>query len=377
MGIKKTCPVCVNRQQLHRGVNFSFHKRCIAVITTFHPTVIVPPFPFWCWSTITIPESSRYIGIRLSTNFVGYGITLTTDFNQVAGVATVTVDTSGLIGLGGSFPGLPNFSIQHNSSGVFAGTPIFLFNPTGNNLIVEGSSANTIFKVTQTGTGNAFYVEDTSGDPTPFVINNAGLVGIGSSVPTAQVDIDTSQQAINIRSTNGSGNIIRVDSAFTDDTPFIVDVNGNVGINTGSAVAPLDVVGNAAITGSVRIYEADRSNYVGLQAGSLSSDLTFTLPTGIGTAGYVLFTSGSGVLDWKSVSNQEVVAGTGITVTYTTVGSGITVATIGNSGVTKIIAGLGVSVSPASGTGEVTISASDGGVANIYPFTTRGFSIPI
>jgi hypothetical protein len=320
---------------------------------------------------------NEFVGLATQINFVGYGITLTTAFNETAGVATVTVDTSGLIGLGGSFPGLPNFSIQHNSSGVFAGTPIFLYNPSGNNLIVEGSSNNTIFKVTQTGNGDSFYVEDTSGDPTPFVINNAGLVGIGSSVPTAQVDIDTSQQAINIRSTNGSGNIIRVDSAFTDDTPFIVDVNGNVGINTGSAVAPLDVVGNAAITGSVRIYEADRSNYVGLQVGSLSSDLTFTLPTGIGTAGYVLFTSGGGVLDWKSVSNQEVVAGTGITITYSTVGSGITVATIGNSGVRRIIAGLGVSVSPASGTGEVTISASDGGVANIYPFTTRGFSIPI
>ena len=320
-----------------------------------------------------------FVGLATQINFVGYGVTLTTDFNQTAGVATVTVDTSGLIGLGGSFPGLPNYSLQYNSSGVFAGSPIFLYNPSGNNLVVEGSSSNTIFKVTQTGTGNAFYVEDTSGDLTPFVITNDGSVGIGSSVPTAQLDITAvSQPAINIRSTNGSGNIIRVDSAASDTTPFIIDVNGNVGINTGSAVAPLDVVGNAAITGSVRIYESDRSNYVGLQAGSLGSNLTFTLPTGIGTAGYVLFTSGSGILDWKSVSNQEVVAGTGITITYSTVGSGITVATIGNSGVRRIIAGLGVSVSPASGTGEVTISASGGGAsANIYPFTTRGFSIPI
>jgi hypothetical protein len=327
---------------------------------------------------ISSGPSNQFVGLATQINFVGYGITLTTAFNETAGVATVTVDTSGLIGIGGSFPGLPNFSLQYNDSNRFNGVPIFLYNAVGNNLVVEGSSNNTIFKVTQTGNGDSFYVEDTSGDPTPFVISNNGSVGIGSSVPTAQLDIVTnSQPAINIKSTNGVGNIVRVDNTGSDTTPFIIDVNGNVGINTVTAVAPLDVVGNAAITGSVRIYESDRSNYVGLQAGSLSSNLTFTLPTGIGTAGYVLFTSGSGVLDWKSVSNQEVVAGTGITITYSTVGSGITVATISNSGVRRIIAGLGVSVSPASGTGEVTISASGGGVANIYPFTTRGFSIPI
>jgi len=321
---------------------------------------------------------NTFVGLATQINFIGYGITLTTAFNQTTGIATVTVDTSGLIGVGGSFPGLPNFSLQYNDSNKFNGVPIFLYNSAGNNLVVEGSSSNTIFKVTQTGSGNAFYVEDTSGDPTPFVVTNDGSVGIGSSVPTAQLDITaTSQPAINIRSTNGSGNIVRIDNTSTDITPFIIDVSGNVGINTVSAIAALDVVGNAAVTGAVRIYESDRSNYVGLQVGSLGSNITFTLPTGIGTAGYVLYTTGAGVLDWKVASNQEVRSGTGITVTYATVGSGITVATIGNSGVTKIIAGVGVSITPASGTGEVTISASGSGTANLYPFTTRGFSIPI
>jgi hypothetical protein len=319
---------------------------------------------------------NNFVGLATQINFVGYGVTLTTAFNQTTGVATVTVDTSGLIGIGGSFPGLPNFSLQYNDSNKFNGVPIFLYNSAGNNLVVEGSSSNTIFKVTQTGTGNAFYVEDTSGDPTPFVVTNDGSVGIGSSVPTAQLDITaTSQPAINIRSTSGSGNIIRVDNTASDTTPFIVDVSGNVGINTIAAIAALDVVGNAAVTGAVRIYESDRSNYVGLQAGSLGSNLTFTLPTGIGTAGYVLYTSGSGVLDWKVASNQEVKAGTGITISYATVGYGVTVATITNSGVTKIIAGVGVSITPASGTGDVTITANTG-TGNIYPFTTRGFSIP-
>ena len=107
----------------------------------------------------------------------------------------------------------------------------------------------------------------------------------------------------------------------------------------------------------------------------MGSNITFTLPTGVGTAGYVLYTDGIGVLSWKQVSNQEVVAGTGITISYATAGSGVTVATISNTGVGKIIAGAGISVSPTTGTGDVTISASGGGVPNLYPFTTRGFGM--
>ncbi len=325
---------------------------------------------------ISSGTSNEFVGLATQINFVGYGITLTTNFNPIGGVATVTVDTSGLIGLGGSFPGLPNFSIQHNSSGVFAGTPIFLYNPVGNNLVVEGSSDNTIFKVTQTGNGNSFYVEDTSGDPTPFVISNSGSVGIGSSVPTSQIDIITSQQAINIKSTNGVGNIVRVDSSVSDTTPFIIDVNGNVGINTITAVAPLDVVGNAAVTGSVRIYETDRSNYVGLQVGSLSSDLTFTLPTSYGIAGQFLQTNGAGNLQWATASRQDVIAGTGISITsVTAIDSGLEIATIRNTGITSLVAGTNIQINVTGGVG--IISATDTGFANIYPFTTRGFSIPI
>jgi hypothetical protein len=57
-------------------------------------------------------------------------------------------------------------------------------------------------------------------------------------------------------------------------------------------------------TGAVKFYDNDDSNFVGLQAGSISSDVTFTLPTADGSNGQFLKTDGSGALSFGSVSSS-------------------------------------------------------------------------
>ena len=137
----------------------------------------------------------------------------------------------------------------------------------------------------------------------------------------------------------------------------------------------IDVVGNAAVTGAVRIYESDRSNYVGLQVGSLTSNLNFTLPTSYGTSGQALVTNGSGSLSWGTFSTETVFAGVGITISkVVNIVSGETEATITNTGITSVTAGIGITVTY-TGT-SVEVAASNNGTTNLYPFTTRGFSIP-
>ena len=54
------------------------------------------------------------------------------------------------------------------------------------------SSTSPALKITQTGTGNALVVEDAASDSTPFVIDSAGRVGIGSA-PYAGVNVITTQ----------------------------------------------------------------------------------------------------------------------------------------------------------------------------------------
>ena len=56
-------------------------------------------------------------------------------------------------------------------------------------------------------------------------------------------------------------------------------------------------------TGAVKLYDNDDSNFVGLQAGSISSDVTFTLPTADGSNGQFMKTDGSGALSFGSVSS--------------------------------------------------------------------------
>jgi hypothetical protein len=57
-------------------------------------------------------------------------------------------------------------------------------------LLVIGSSSIDLVRITQTGIGNAFVVEDsTTPDASPFVIDNIGRVGIGKLSPSSSLDI--------------------------------------------------------------------------------------------------------------------------------------------------------------------------------------------
>lgn len=59
---------------------------------------------------------------------------------------------------------------------------------TGQNIFQ--SASGVAMRITNTGTGNSFVVEDsTNPDSTPFVIDASGLVGIGLTTPTANLDI--------------------------------------------------------------------------------------------------------------------------------------------------------------------------------------------
>lgn len=61
------------------------------------------------------------------------------------------------------------------------------------NLVITGSTSGNLLRITQTGTGNAFVVEDsTNPDSSPFVIDAAGNVGIGTTSPNAKLDISGS-----------------------------------------------------------------------------------------------------------------------------------------------------------------------------------------
>ncbi len=61
---------------------------------------------------------------------------------------------------------------------------------TLNDAIAATTSATTAMTITQTGAFDAFLVQDSAGDTTPFVIDASGNVGIGTTTPGNPLEID-------------------------------------------------------------------------------------------------------------------------------------------------------------------------------------------
>ena len=171
-----------------------------------------------------------FYGDSLTAATNNYGVhlniaaaTASTITSIVGSAGTVTVTTSGVHGLAtgdkvlianvtgtmtsGSYNGGPytvtvtnttvfTYSSAATSSALTTGSVVKANNwnvyaaGTGNNLfsgpvIASTSSTLPALRITQTGTGDAFVVEDsTNPDTTPFVINTSGSVGIGTSSPS-------------------------------------------------------------------------------------------------------------------------------------------------------------------------------------------------
>jgi hypothetical protein len=61
---------------------------------------------------------------------------------------------------------------------------------TADTAVIEGSSSGDLVRITQTGSGNALVIEDsTNPDSTPFVVDSNGNVGIGTSSPATKFDV--------------------------------------------------------------------------------------------------------------------------------------------------------------------------------------------
>jgi len=95
-------------------------------------------------------------------------------------------------------------------------------------LSVIGSSSIDLVRITQTGTGNAFVVEDsTTPDSSPFVINNVGRVGIGNTTPSASLDIKASSSA-------AIDTVFRITNAANTSSILSIAGNGAFTYNAGT-----------------------------------------------------------------------------------------------------------------------------------------------
>jgi hypothetical protein len=223
-------------------------------------------------------------------------------------------------------------------------------------------------------------------DPTDNVqisdinFTRTGYISLGSTNPDSKLEIHSAaERSLLIQSTTGSGEIVKIENASGDLAPFIIDNTGSVGINTGNILSgiSLDVVGDSAFTGQIRYYDSSRQNYVALQALSgLSSTYTLSLPNIVGAANSILHSVSPGVLGWTSIKRALSLATTddlaeGTTNLY------YTDQRVSDKVKSMIGDQCGINVVFNSATGKIDYEVIVSQAYAPWPYSTRGFAIPI
>ncbi len=175
------------------------------------------------------------------------------------------------------------------------------------------ATTGTAVRITNTGTGNSFLVEDSaSTDSTPFVIDAAGLVGVGTTSPIYALDvygtISTRRGVggfdpltiIGPSTSTGFSNTLtsapltgyRV-STLPDATGTVITTGNLSSITSVGTLSGLTVTGGTITTSlaptsdGVVIYgngTGSSSRRVNIQPASLTASQSFTLPNASGTA---------------------------------------------------------------------------------------------
>ena len=104
----------------------------------------------------------------------------------------------------------------------------------------------------EVGTSSSHPLIIKSNDVERMRVTSAGDVGVGISAPLGKLHVADATASDIVRITqSGAGVPLRVEDETTDTTPFIIDTAGNVGIGTPTPAVKLDVIGAITSTGLI------------------------------------------------------------------------------------------------------------------------------
>jgi hypothetical protein len=170
------------------------------------------------------------------------------------------------------------------------------------------ASSGTAMRITNSGTGESFRVEDATGDITPFVIDSSGNVGMGTHIPLARLHITDGSANIRLNTSTPSADALNIVPPASFNSRSITL---NTAILTASRTVTLpDATGTVALTSdpglilvktqtvgtgvsSVTVTSAFSSTYdnylITLEGGTISADGDINIKLGASATGYYAF----------------------------------------------------------------------------------------
>ena len=356
-----------------RATNTGNQSHTITLVTegSTHYSYVVSTIPtqqgLTC-DTLSGCSIIQTIQTDISNKFDKSGGTVNGATNFTNGLSATTISATTYYNLptdisvtGGTYSN-NTFTYTNNTGGTFS----TLFNTmtgltiTGNLIVTggtqswfSGNSSSDLVRITQIGTGNAFVVEDSvNPDTSPFVINNTGKVGIGTTTPISYLDINLNSSLLNsetlphgirigladggiqnlligadasnnisylqslsyadfidgqlslnprggkvgigiydnlnaqlhIQNTTLAENSFLVeDSTNPDSSPFVINNAGNVGVGVGTPTTKLDVSGDTKISGGLTATTISATTYYNLPTDVRVTGGTYSNSTGVAT----------------------------------------------------------------------------------------------
>ena len=116
-------------------------------------------------------------------------------------------------------------------------------------IISNSNGTTTAFTVTADTTGSLKLQTGNTSLVTAVTVDPSQNVGIGITTPMARLNIfdNTGGDALRITQTGTGNSLVVEDSANPDSTPFVIDNAGNVGVGISTPIYPLDIFNTGAL----------------------------------------------------------------------------------------------------------------------------------